>query len=264
MKQGKSQAQDRIADIVSEAYPGMVVRQEVPIGDVIVASGYEPSELEPELRHRIHRMSIDVYATDYSTSFAIEYQGEQHYESVGRMNETGNAVRWDQELDEEKMWVLQRVGVPIVQIAYDEPVSPAIIRHLVDRASEAMRGVQNALYVCNGCGRRFPRERLSNGLCVRCRGISDDDGEDDKYETDRASDNHARDEKEAARQERRRRWQEYKASDEYAERKRQSKEARKRAMEEYRQSDLYKQRKEEEKAWRKARREEEKERRRTR
>lgn len=185
-KSGRSKSQDMLAELVQRTFPNMTVRQEVPIGLIIDMSGYSVDELAIELRHKVHSMHVDVFATDSVKSVAFEYQGEQHYRSVGKMNANANAVRWDQALDEEKAWVLQRVGVPIVQIAYDERTDGAIISHLVDRATDETLLFQSKLDTCQKCHRRFPHGRLCDGCCDECLSEAEADGGEHDDHTPRA------------------------------------------------------------------------------
>lgn len=165
---GRSDAQDSLADLVRQVMPWMSVRQEVPLSSIVSAAGYSTDEIAVELRHRPSDMSVDIYATDLSDAVAFEYQGEQHYRSVGAMNASENAVRYDQTLDAEKAWVLQRVGVPIVQVAYDDPLSRRFLQKRIDAAREEVAELRMQLVPCTSCGRLFPAERLDDGLCHRC------------------------------------------------------------------------------------------------
>lgn len=172
---GRSDAQDSLADLVRQAMPWMSARQEVPLSSIVSAAGYTMDEIAIELRHRPGDMSVDIYATDFSDAVAFEYQGEQHYRSIGVMNATENAVRYDQVLDAEKAWVLQRVGVPIVQVAYDDPLSKRFLLKRIDAAREEVAALRMQLVPCASCGRLFPSERLDGGLCHRCAVDGHDD-----------------------------------------------------------------------------------------
>lgn len=155
--------------------PWMSVRQEVPLSSIVSAAGYSTNEIAVELRHRPSDMSVDIYATDLSDAIAFEYQGEQHYRTAGRMNASENAVRYDQTLDAEKAWILQRVGVPIVQIAYDDPLSKRFLQQRIADACEEVAALRMQLTPCASCGRLFPAERLDDGLCRRC--VADEDAD---------------------------------------------------------------------------------------
>lgn len=172
---GKSDAQDSLADLVRQTMPWMSVRQEVPLSSIVSAAGYSTDEIAVELRHRPSDMSVDIYATDLSDAIAFEYQGEQHYRTAGRMNASENAVRYDQTLDAEKAWILQRIGVPIVQIAYDDPLSKRFLQQRIMEAREEVAALRMQLMPCSSCGRLFPAERLEDGLCYRC--VTDEDAD---------------------------------------------------------------------------------------
>lgn len=224
---GKSDAQDSLADLVRQTMPWMSVRQEVPLSSIVSAAGYSTDEIAAELRHRPSDMSVDIYATDLSDAIAFEYQGEQHYRGVGTMNATGNAVRYDQTLDAEKSWILQRVGVPIVQIAYDDPLSKHFLLRRIDEAREQVAELRMQLTPCSSCGRLFPSERLDEGLCHHCTSEQAEHGDDDargRHDTARAmrATRRAPDaeavarRKERLREERKARRAEYRQSAEYA------------------------------------------------
>lgn len=172
---GKSDAQDSLADLVRQTMPWMSVRQEVPLSSIVSAAGYSTDEIAVELRHRPSDMSVDIYATDLADAIAFEYQGEQHYRTAGRMNTSVNAVRYDQTLDAEKAWILQRIGVPIVQVAYDDPLSKRFLQQRIMEAREEVAALRMQLTPCSSCGRLFPTERLEDGLCHRC--VTDEDAD---------------------------------------------------------------------------------------
>lgn len=252
-KSGKSDSQDKLAVLVQKTFPSMTVKQEVPIGLVININGYSEEEIAVELRHKVHQMHVDIFATDLDKSVAFEYQGEQHYHSVGRMNSNANAVRWDQALDEEKAWILQRIGVPIVQIAYDEQTDSSIIDHLVNEATDNVLMFQSKLDVCKRCHRRFPYERLHNGYCDECLSEMEED-EEDEHE------NHSSETEEAHRTSQRRAKYGRVETEYDRERKEEEKRRRKAFREAYKASPEYQRRKDEMKRIRKERYKEAKER----
>lgn len=185
MNGGKSQVQDALAALVRKVLPGMAVRQEVPLWRVVADMGFNLDELTPELRHRPHAMSVDIVATDFESTIAFEYQGEQHYSTGhGRMNKTMSDVLWDQALDEEKQWVLERVGVPVVQVPFDVPMDTRVLSKMIVLAQAETREMQLEMQVCQSCGRRFPMSRLEDGLCAVCTRKSLDKESDDKTQQD--------------------------------------------------------------------------------
>lgn len=168
MPKSKSKAQAELADIVREAFPTATVRQEVPLGRLIDASGYLPAEIARELGHSPHRMAVDVYAASSDMACAFEYQGEQHYRAAGNMNASANVLAWDQQLDEEKGWVLRRIGTPIVYVPFDAYVDAAVLSDMVADAVAEMDEARSGLMACEGCGRLFPASELRDGQCRRC------------------------------------------------------------------------------------------------
>lgn len=168
MPKSKSKAQAELADIVREAFPTATVRQEVPLGRLIDAAGYLPTEIARELGHSPHRMAVDVYAASSDMACAFEYQGEQHYRAAGNMNASANALLWDQQLDEEKGWVLRRIGTPIVYVPFDAYVDAEVLSDMVADAVAEVDEARDELVACEGCGRLFPVSELRDGLCRRC------------------------------------------------------------------------------------------------
>lgn len=259
-KSGKSDSQDKLAVLVQKTFPSMTVKQEVPIGLVINMSGYSEEEIAVELRHKVHQMYVDIFATDLDKSVAFEYQGKQHYHSVGKMNSNANAVRWDQALDEEKAWILQRIGVPIVQIAYDEQTDSSIINHLVNEATDEVLLFQSKLDVCKRCHRHFPYERLNDGYCDECLSEMEENEEDehDSYsletEAHRISQHRAeygrveteydRERKEEEKRRRKAFREAYKASPEYQRRKEEWKKIRKERYQEAKERERLRRREE--------------------
>lgn len=169
MSKHKSLAQDELENIIKDAFPSSITIQEYPLLDIIKNKGYSIKEIGSELGHKPHKMYVDIYCVGLDFDYAFEYQGEQHYHSIGNMNTKQNQLKWDQSLDEEKMWVLERLGVPIIQIPYDMHLDKGVIHHLVQEATNRANKIQNNLVECNYCGRLFPPNKLSYGDCVRCR-----------------------------------------------------------------------------------------------
>ena len=252
---GKSHAQDELADKIGYAFPNATVKQEVPIGTVIATHGFSPDEIARELGHKPHRMSVDIMMTSSECECAFEYQGEQHYSAKGNMNASSSALLWDQALDEEKAWILNRIGVPIVQVPFDEYVDTSVIMHDIDAALDTLHDNESELVACSGCGRLFPYDKLDgDGMCNKCvlegRGIDAtlgydrygipvgmyseaDDGEPSLY--DMSPDERKKAKRERDRDRRREARERYKSSPEYREAKEQAKVLRRQRYQEMKQ-----------------------------
>lgn len=239
---GKSKAQNNFAAKLEEFYPMSTVRQEVYIGDVIASKGYSIKEISKELGHPVHKMFVDIIISDAEIECAFEYNGAQHYKTVGNMTRTTADVIWNQELDEEKAWVLKRVGLPLAIVPFDAYVDSDIIDRWVSDAYAETESAQKELYICDRCGRRFPESvLLKSGHCRKCqdsidREISESVSEKYKEQTDYSAYNKTEEERKAAfkaeqKAKRKAQREAYKASPEY---QKQKEEARARRKEEYR------------------------------
>lgn len=164
----KSQAQQELADNLSEWFPFSRVRQEVYIGELIEARGFTMEEIGKELGNRPHRLFCDIVLSDSDGDCVFEYHGEQHYHQIGGMTDTLAELNLNQHLDREKSWILERIGVPLVAVPYDAYVDASVAMRMMEEASRELEVAQAKLYVCDGCGRRFPSSLLGGGLCRRC------------------------------------------------------------------------------------------------
>ena len=168
-RDGKSQAQERLAGDIAEWFPFARVRQEVYIGELVESHGFTMDEIAEELGRRPHRMFCDIHVSDSDGDFVVEYHGEQHYHVVEGMTTTERALSLNQHLDREKSWILERIGVPLVAVPYDAYMDERVLSQMLDEATSALAEAQTRLYVCDGCGRRFPQARLAGGMCPACQ-----------------------------------------------------------------------------------------------
>ena len=166
---GRSQAQDKLARQIAEAFPFSHVEQEVFINRIIEMHGYTVDEIRRELGHKPHKMFVDIYMRTSNGDYAFEYNGEQHYAQVGNMTATKMALDANQMLDREKAWILTRIGVPIVQVPYDAYIDESVLDHLIEEASKEVEDEASKMYTCDICGRSFPGSQLVGGLCKACQ-----------------------------------------------------------------------------------------------
>lgn len=164
----KSQAQQRLVESLEDWFPFSRVRQEVYIGELVEARGFTMQEIGQELGSRPHRLFCDIVMSDSDGDFVFEYHGEQHYHQIGGMTDTMADLNLNQHLDREKSWILERIGVPLVAVPYDMYVDASVAARLMEEASRSVEEAQAKLYSCDGCGRRFPSNLLSGGLCRKC------------------------------------------------------------------------------------------------
>ena len=253
----RSKAQAELVRKVEEAYPTAFVEEEVYIGDLISERGYEKAEIEREMGRKLRRMFVDIVCRDSEGTRAFEYHGEQHYGKVGTMTATDAALLMNQQLDREKSWVLQRIGVPLVAVPYDEYVDTDVIYRKVDDAENELASAWSGFEECPTCGRFFPGGEMVGGTCRRCADkrmeeirsydprkdprCAEYEGESENGEHLRASrissarrkkDETPEERKERlakAKADRKARYQEYKNSEEYARRKEEARLARKEA-----------------------------------
>lgn len=177
---GKSKAQDNLMRDLVDWYPAAYIDDEVYIGDLIEERGYEISEIQAELGRKPHKMFVDIVVRDSDRTVAFEYHGEQHYSLVGNMTKTTADLLLNQQLDQEKSWILERIGIPLVAVPFDMYVDESVIEHMIDDAYEQMEGNLSELSECPSCGRRFPASRLSHGACKRCLDREREQREDEK------------------------------------------------------------------------------------
>lgn len=165
---GKSKAQDKLMAELIDFYPAAFFDAEVYIGSLIEERGYAISEIQSELGHKPHKMFVDIVMRDADRTVAFEYHGEQHYSLVGNMTKTTADLLLNQQLDREKSWILERIGIPIVAVPFDMYIDESVIEHLIDEAYGQMNENLSSLSECPVCGRLFPQNKLPHGACKSC------------------------------------------------------------------------------------------------
>ena len=179
MNKGKSKSQDRLAELVAEALPASVV-QELPTKLLIEEAGYTAHEIAYELSGGLHATVCDIVADSASYGTVVyEYDGEQHYRAVGRMNAGPADMAKQRSLDEEKDTVLARIGIPLVRIPYDTYVDADVIKRKTEEAIAARDAFVASMGTCPSCGRAFPVHMLSRGMCRWCLLEEDVQAKDD-------------------------------------------------------------------------------------
>ena len=231
---GKSKAQDALAGEIASFYPYSTVLQEVYIGKLVESQGYSVKEISKELGHKPHKMFVDIVIQDSERLVACEYHGEQHYHTVGNMTATTADVLMNQQLDEEKAWILQRVGIPIVSVSYDTYIDESVLDEMISEAYQETDDFLSSYYVCDDCGRRFPSSQMTLGVCASCRGKRATEVEAYAEEVNSTERRHKADDewkakqKERNRQKRKEAYRKWKESPEYLAQKERQKQERKR------------------------------------
>ena len=233
-KTSKSKAQEALANQLADIYPYATILQETYIGKLVESQGYSIEEIAKELGRRPHKMFVDILIQDSEMTVACEYNGEQHYHQVGNMTSTSVDVLMNQQLDEEKAWILQRIGIPIVTVAYDTYLDESVFDNMVSDAYAEMEDFLSSYYICDECGRQFPESQIKMGVCETCRQKHIEEVEE--YSRQNKSQNrfHASDseewkkqQKELAKQKRKEAYRKWKESPEYLAQKEKQKQERK-------------------------------------
>lgn len=167
-KDGRSEAQNLLAEFLATENPFSSLEQEVPIGRLIEEAGYTKQEIESELRFKVKKMSVDIVLTDSSGRIAFEYNGEQHYNVVKGMTNDKVALLLNQQLDRQKHDVLLRIGIPLVTIPFDAYLDSKVIKKMVQDSRKELAGENAGLFPCDGCGRLYRKPDLTYGYCRRC------------------------------------------------------------------------------------------------
>lgn len=244
---GRSKAQDNLMRALENIYPLATLTDEVYIGDLIETNGYTIKEIQRELGHKPHKMFVDILMSDSEQTVAFEYNGRQHYETIGNMTRTTADVLVNQQLDREKSWILARIGVPLVIIPYDTYLDDTVIARMIDDAAEECSRMRNKLTECSKCGRLFPPSALSNGICNACRteaeaqngSVSNAKTSYEKHYNNDESTKRA-DMKEKMKRRRRKAYDAYKNSDEYRRQREIAKQKRKEAYRAYKDAKRHK------------------------
>lgn len=163
----KSRGQTALASAVASAFPLAVVKQDATLRRYVDRDlGYPWRVLEREYGRSLGRLDADVLLLGPEPAL-LEYHGRQHFEFVQHFH--GDREGWlaAQERDNQKVWLSQRLGIPLVVFRYDENPTPDLV---VERLEEARLGmVPLPGYVaCSACGRRFLPCDMEGG-CPDCR-----------------------------------------------------------------------------------------------
>lgn len=165
---GRSKPQDQLQAKLEELYPYTNITDEVFIGELIREQGYTIDEIKCELGHKPHKMFVDIIMRDVDRTIAFEYHGEQHFALVGNMTKTTADLLSNKALDEEKSWVLERIGIPLVTIPYDMYIDAEVIEQIIAESSSRVIENNSELTECLECGRLFPTAIMTNGTCKSC------------------------------------------------------------------------------------------------
>lgn len=226
---GRSKAQDNLQRRIERLFPENYVNDEIYIGDLIDARGYSKKEIEYELGHKAHKMFVDIVMYGLNGTMAFEYHGEQHFHVIKGMTGTHAELMANQMLDQEKSWILNRIGIPLVSILYDDYIDDeTLLKHIQDAVQECEKE-NRQLLPCENCGRLFPPTILSYGHCPRCLKTteSDNNHQQSQHRNNQTIDNSheskqdmkKEENKQKQREYRKRRYQEYKNSPAYQESK---------------------------------------------
>ena len=244
---GKSKPQDELAAKISGCFPSSHVSQEVYIGKLIEERGYDIDEIARELGNKPHRMFVDIVMRDSEKTVAFEYHGEQHYSLVGNMTKTNAELLLNQALDREKDWILTRIGIPLVAVPFDMYIDDVVLSDAIDKAENEVSeaAARDSHTPCDSCGRLFPSERLSFGICKRCAAEAEEEREAsaEEAEASRRAEKAQRDAEARARRSARRSSSQ-ESEDEAQRRKEEAREARRAAYKAYKESPEYQKQKE--------------------
>ena len=235
---GRSKAQDELMARIQATYPDAYVSDEAYIGDLIEERGYTVKEIASELGHKVRKMFVDIIMRDADRTIAFEYHGEQHYATVGNMTKTTADLLLNQQLDREKSWILTRIGIPVVAVAFDAYIDEDVLEDMIDKAWEEVEQMRGELVECPNCSRLFPTSAMPLGICSACREREAEaaafEREEREYEGRsrlRKKDDETAEEKKARRAaeraKRKEAYRAYKETPEYAARKEEEKKRRK-------------------------------------
>lgn len=154
---------------ISECYPTAYVTDEVYIGDLIEERGYTMNEIARELGRKPHKMFVDIVLRDADSTVAFEYHGEQHYSLVGNMTKNTADLLMNQQLDQEKSWILNRIGIPLVAVPFDMYIDEAVLDNLISEATQECLDGLSGYILCEECNKLFPQSQFtSDGICKGC------------------------------------------------------------------------------------------------
>jgi hypothetical protein len=175
----KSAGQTRLYELVRTAYPETQIKQDLNLRKFTRGLGYGWNELSQEYGQTLAPIIADVVL--FKPLMIFEYNGEQHYRFTAHWHGDAEGYREALERDNQKIWLCQRLGIPMVVFSFDENMSAETLAEKIE-AAEKRTVLLPGYRVCSSCGLVRAENSINDaGICVAClRGLERQRKENEK------------------------------------------------------------------------------------
>jgi hypothetical protein len=162
----KSAGQSKLYKIVQELYPDAQIKQDLNLRKFVQKMGYSWAELSKEYGQTLAPLIADIVLFTPLTIF--EYNGEQHYRFTAHWHGNADGFREAMERDNQKIWLCQRMTIPMVIFAFNEEMNLETVKTRIEETCDKVKLLPGHAY-CKSCGLVHLTDWLNDdGICVRC------------------------------------------------------------------------------------------------
>ena len=256
----KSKGQTLLYEEVKKVYPDKMIKQDINLGKFFRKQGYSWSQFSKEYGKSLSPLIADIVVFD-NPLIILEYNGQQHYKYTSHWHGDIDGYKMALERDNQKIWLCQRLMIPIVTFDYKEDINEYSVKQKVKKAIDEVI-MLDGYKICDNCKRIFLEISFQDDICNLC--LSQDkyreinlqkqrelrEAQKKKQENDPFIEEKKRIQKEKQK-ELKEKYQLEKPLEYIEEQKEKQQEQRKIAMKKYKESDYYQEQKEKQKELRK-------------
>lgn len=163
----KSKGQTHLYEIVVDIFPDAQIKQDLNLGKFLRKKGYSWAEFGREYGASLAPLIADIVV--FEPFIILEYNGEQHYRFTSHWHGDKNGFKKAQERDNQKIWLCQRLGIPLVIFKFDEDINRESVKKKI-KESMATAEILPGFKECPQCERILSPKHFNNkNLCVNCQ-----------------------------------------------------------------------------------------------
>ena len=162
----KSAGQTELYEIVKALYPHRVVKQDINLRKLAKKMGYSWIQFGKEYGVSLSPIIADIVIFD-DPLIILEYNGAQHYKYTSHWHGNIEGYKEAQERDNQKIWLCQRLFIPMITIAFNEEMTKETVEKAIKSAlknNKLLPGYKR----CSECNGIHLQELLENGICKNC------------------------------------------------------------------------------------------------
>ena len=162
----KSAGQSQLFEIVQKIFPQKTIKQDLNLRKFTKKKGYSWKKLSDEYGATLAPIIADIVVFS-DPLIILEYNGAQHYKYTSHWHGDANGYKEAQERDNQKIWLCQRLAIPMVTIAFNEKMDVNTIRKKIEEALRNTPLLPGYTY-CSNCHNIYLEELLQENICHSC------------------------------------------------------------------------------------------------